>query len=104
MSIQAKNAGSDKKSDDIDSHTKTEMLRLHHSELDGNNQFAKEDEWISTEDEPTHDDLCAREQLFLYNAVMDDSDLSQHLADAVNSLKIALAADESARTGKMIYL
>lgn len=104
VSIQAKNAGSDKKSDDIDSHTKTEMLRLHHSELDSENHFVKEDEWISTEDEPTHDDLCAREQLFLYNAIKDDADLSQHLSDAVNSLKIALAADESSRTGKMIYL
>ena len=45
VSIQAKNAGSDKKSDDIDSHTKTEMLRLHHSELDSENHFVKEDEW-----------------------------------------------------------
>ena len=31
-------------------------------------------------------------------------DLSDHLADAVNSLKIVLAADESARTGKTVEL
>jgi len=103
-SITPKKASNEKKSDEIDSHTKTEMIRLHHAETNADGDFAKEDEWISTEDEPTHDDLCAREQLFLYNAIRNNEDLSRHMEDAINSLKIALAADESARTGKMIYL
>ena len=103
-SICADKASSDKNSDNIDSHTKTEKIRLHHSELDSEGKFSKQDEWIDNADEPTHDDLCAREQLFLYNAIVNDTDLSRHIEDAINSLAIALAADESAKTGKMINL
>ncbi len=103
-SICADKASSDKKSDNIDSHTKTEKIRLHHSELSADGNFAKEDEWIDNADEPTHDELCAREQLYLHDAVVNDKDLSKHIEDAINSLAIALAADESAKTGKMIYL
>ncbi len=104
VSICAQDAGSSKNSDDIDSHTKTEQLRFHSAEMKEDGSWAKEDEWIDTHDEPKHDDLCAREQLFFYNAIAEDKDLSQHIADAVNSLKIVLAADESARTGKTIDL
>ena len=103
-SICADKASSDKNSDNIDSHTKTEKIRLHHSELDAEGKFSKQDEWIDNADEPTHDDLCAREQLFLYDAIVNDKDLSRHIEDAINSLAIALAADESAKTGKMINL
>ncbi len=103
-SICADKASSDKSSDNIDSHTKTEKIRLHHSELDSDGKFANADEWIDNADEPTHDELCAREQLYLYNAIVNDSDLTQHIQDAVNSLAIALAADESAKTGKTVYL
>src|SRR6187549_2723082 len=31
-------------SDDIDSHTKTNLIRLHHSDIDQNNEFVKRDE------------------------------------------------------------
>ncbi len=103
-SICADKASSDKSSDNIDSHTKTEKIRLHHSELDAEGKFANADEWIDNADEPTHDELCAREQLYLYNAIVNDNDLTQHIEDAVNSLAIALAADESAKTGKTVYL
>ena len=41
-------------SDDIDSHTKTNCLRVHHSGIDAQNEFVKPDEFISTEDEPDH--------------------------------------------------
>lgn len=103
-SIVAEKASDDKKSDDVDSHTKTEKIRVHFSELDADGKFAKSDEWIDNTDEPTHDDLCAREQLYLYDAIINDKDLSRHIEDAINSLAICLAADESARTGKMIEL
>ncbi len=103
-SICAKEAASDKASDDIDSHTKTNMLRFHSAEVGADGNFAHPDEWISTREEPVHDELCAREQLFLYNAIVNDEDLSDHIADAVNSLRICLAADESARTGKVVEL
>ena len=64
----------------------------------------KPDELISTEDEPDHQALCEREQAFLLRAIREDLDLSDHMADAVNSLRIVLAADESFRTGRVVAL
>jgi predicted dehydrogenase len=89
---------------DIDSHTKTNCIRLHHSDLDANDEFAKPDELINTEDEPDHQGLCDREQAFLLRAIRENVDLSDHMADAVKSLAIVLAADESVRTGEIIAL
>lgn len=91
-------------SKDIEGHTKTGGLRLHHSALNADGQFAKADELIDTSDEPSHDDLCEREQAFLLQAIREDWDLSTHVQEAVNSLKIVLAADESFRTGKTVEL
>jgi len=48
--------------------------------------------------------LCAREQRFFHRAIAGNLDLSEHMADAVNSLRIVLAADESARTGRTVEL
>jgi hypothetical protein len=89
---------------DIDSHTKTNCIKLHHSELDANDEFAKPDELINTEDEPDHQGLCDREQAFLLRAIRDNVDLTDHMADAVKSLAIVLAADESVRTGRIVAL
>ena len=91
-------------SDNIDSHTKTNRIRLHRSAIDANNEFLARDEMISTEDEPDHQGLCDREQAFLLRAIRQDLDLSDHMQDAVNSLRIVLAADESVRTGKIVTL
>ena len=89
-------------SDDIDSHTKTNCIRLHHADIDANNEFVKPDELINTEDEPDHQGLCDREQAYLLRAIQQDLDLSDHMHDAVNSLRIVLAADESVRTGQIV--
>jgi len=91
-------------SDDIDSHTKTNCLRVHHAALDSQNEFVRTDEFISTEDEPDHQALCDREQAYLLRAITEDLDLSAHMHDAVNSLGIVLAADESVRTGRVVSL
>jgi predicted dehydrogenase len=91
-------------SDDIDSHTKTNCIRLHRSDIDANNEFVKPDELINTEDEPDHQGLCDREQAYLLRAIQQDLDLSDHMQDAVNSLRIVLAADESVRTGQIVTL
>jgi predicted dehydrogenase len=91
-------------SDDIDSHTKTNCIRLHHSALDGNNEFVSPDEFINTEDEPDHQALCDREQAYLLRAIQEDLDLSAHMHDAVNSLRIVLAAEESFRSGQVVTL
>lgn len=89
---------------DIEGHTKADLLRLHHAELDGNGTLAKEDELIRTEDEPDHDGLCEREQRYFLKAITEDLDLTQHLEDVVNSLRIVLACDESVRTGQVVRL
>jgi len=91
-------------SDDIDSHTKTNCLRVHRAAIDGRNEFLQPDEFISTEDEPDHQALCQLEQAYLLRAIREDLDLSDHMADAVNSLRIVLAADESFRRGQVVAL
>jgi len=104
VSIVAKKAAADKKSSDIDSHTKTESLLLHHGALTADGGFAREDEVIDLADEPDHNELCAREQRFFHRAIVENLDLSDHMGDAVNSLRIVLAADESFRLGRTIEL
>jgi predicted dehydrogenase len=102
--VKDKDADNASGSADIDSHTKTNRIRFHRSDIDGNNEFVKPDEWISTEDEPDHQALCDREQAYLLRAIQQDLDLTDHMQDAVNSLRIVLAADESVRTGQIVTL
>lgn len=104
VTIEAKDAGASGASADVDSHTKTESLRLHHSQLGADGQFAKADEWIDTEDEPDHDELCKREQEYFLKAMREDLDLTDHMNDALNSMRIVAAAHESFQTGRMIEL
>jgi hypothetical protein len=104
ISIVAKEAGSAGKSAAVDSHTKTEMIRFHSAELTSEDEFANGDTWINVADEPDHQELCNREQRYLLNAIMEDVDLTTHIADAVNSLRIAFACDESIKTGKMVSM
>jgi predicted dehydrogenase len=92
------------KSDDINAHTQTNQILLHHAELAADGSLARPDERLSTTDEPGHDDLCEREQRFLLTAIDDNLDLSSHMEDAVKSLTIVLAADESVRTGQVVTL
>lgn len=91
-------------SDSVDDHSKTGALKLHHSTLDANGSFTKSDEFIDTSDEPNHDGLCLLEQEYFLKAIQENLDLNNHLRDAVNSLRIVLAADESYRTGKTVSL
>jgi predicted dehydrogenase len=91
-------------SSDMDTHTKTSVIRLHHAALNADNSLAQPDENFRMDDEPGHDELCAREQVFLLNAIRDDADLTDHMNDAVNSLRIVLAADESIRKKQVVSL
>jgi predicted dehydrogenase len=104
VSIVAKNAGAAGKSDNVDSHTKTESLRVHKAGLDANDQFVEEDTWIDMQDEPDHQELCNREQQFFLASILEDRDLTDHMQDAVSSLQIAFACDESVRTGQPVML
>ncbi|AVA22157.1 MULTISPECIES: Gfo/Idh/MocA family oxidoreductase [unclassified Rhizobium] len=92
------------KSDDIDTHTKTSVIRLHTAETGPNGKFIRPDQDLRMDGEPGHQELCDREQAFMLKAIREDIDLSRHMADAVQSLRICLAADESVRTGKPVYL
>ncbi len=92
------------RSDDINAHTKTNQILLHHAALRPDGTFARKDERFSTSDEPDHDALCEREQRFLLKAIDEDLDLSDHMDDAVQSLRIVMAADESVRSGQVVQL
>jgi predicted dehydrogenase len=104
VSIVAKDAVAKGKSDNVDAHTKTESLKIHYADIDQNNMFVKADEWLDMTDEPDHQELCNREQRYFLKAISENLDLTDHLADAVNSLKIAFACDESVRTGEVVKL
>ncbi|BCH28749.1 oxidoreductase [Mesorhizobium sp. L-8-10] len=92
------------KSDDIDMHTKTSVIRVHQAATGTDGRFAVPDRDLSMEGEPGHQDLCDREQAFLLKAIREDIDLSRHMDDAVRSLAVCLAADESVRSGRPIKL
>lgn len=82
-------------SSDIDGHTKVGGLLVHRP---------NKDEVIDLQDEPGHQALCDAEQDFVLNAIAKDTDLTRHMNDAVQSLSICLAADQSIRTGKPVSL
>jgi hypothetical protein len=104
VSIVAKDASGKGKSDSVEAHTKTESLRWHHADINERNEFVSTDEWIDLTDEPDHQELCNREQAYFLKAIIEDIDLTDHIDDAVNSLKIAFACDESVRTGSVVVL
>jgi predicted dehydrogenase len=89
---------------DVDSHTRTSALRVHHALLNPEGSFVTPDEIISMDDEPGHQELCRREQLLFLDAIRNDRDMNQHVRDAINSLRIVLAADHSVRTGEVVRL
>ena len=91
-------------SSDINLHTQTSRLRVHFSETDALGNFARQDELIDLLDEPGHQELCDREQAYFLRAIHEDFNMTEHLEDAVNSLRIVLAADESFRSGQVVQL
>jgi predicted dehydrogenase len=92
------------RSDDIDTHTKTSTIRLHSAATGADGRFATPDKLLSMEGEPGHQNLCDLEQAFVLKAIREDIDLTRHMSDAVKSLAVCLAADESVRTGKAVRL
>ena len=104
VSIVAKEAAAGVRSSDHDAHTRTNALRIHHAALDANGAFVKPDTIEPTEDEPGHQELCEREQRLFLRAIRGEVDLADHWADAINSLRIVFAADESIRTGEVVRL
>lgn len=83
-------------SDDVGGHTKVGGLLVHRT-ITG-------DQMIDLPDEPGHQELCDAEQAWIIDAIQQDVDLSRHMQDALQSLRICLAADESIRTGQIVAL
>ena len=84
------------RSDDIDTHTQTSSLRLH--------RVGQPDRDLSMQGEPGHQQLCDAEAAFMARAIAEDADLTRHMQDAVASLTVCLAADESVRSGQPVRL
>ena len=82
-------------SDDVDGHTKVGGLLVHRPD---------NDQMIDLPDEPGHQQLCDAEQAWIIDAIQNNTDLTRHMQDAVQSLRICLAADESIRTGQIVTL
>ncbi|QXT38986.1 Gfo/Idh/MocA family protein [Gymnodinialimonas ceratoperidinii] len=80
---------------DIDGHTKVGGVLVHRP---------TGDELIAFEGEPGHQELCDAEQAFMRRAIAEDLDLTRHMDDAVRSLAIVLAADESIRSGQRVAI
>ena len=80
---------------DIDGHTKVGAILVHTPGADRS---------IEMPDEPGHQALCDAEQAYMLRAIAEDIDLTRHMSDAVSSLAICLAADQSIRTGAPISL
>ncbi|MBB6180422.1 Gfo/Idh/MocA family protein [Pseudorhizobium flavum] len=92
------------KSDDIDTHTKTSLIRVHTAETGPDGKFLRPDEDLAMAGEPGHQDLCDMEQAYVLTTIREDIDLDRHMNDAVQSLRICLAADQSVRTGAPVIL
>jgi predicted dehydrogenase len=104
VSIVATHAAGAGRSAEIEAHTSTEALCLHHAELGPDGAFARADELFPVDDEPSHDELCRREQEMLLQAIRGDITLDAHWQSAIDSLRIVLGADQSFREGRTVEL
>jgi predicted dehydrogenase len=104
VSIVADKAAAEGQSANVDAHCQTQSLRFHPSELGPDGKFLRQDQIIRLEDEPNHDGLCLREQQYFLKAIRENLDLTSHMDDAIHSMRIVAAADESFRTGRTVDL
>jgi predicted dehydrogenase len=89
---------------DVSKHVVVDSIILHSSQAGTDGYAASKDQIIKIPDEPDHNELCKREQEVLYKAITEDTDLTDHVADAVNSLKICFAAVQSYQKRKVVRL
>ena len=82
-------------SSDVDGHTAVGGILVHRP---------GGDHLITDTRDPGHQGLCDLEQAFLLRAITEDLDLTRATRDAVQSLRVCLAADESIRTGQVVSL
>ncbi|MEX0970353.1 MAG: Gfo/Idh/MocA family oxidoreductase [Paracoccaceae bacterium] len=82
-------------SSDVGLHTRVGGLLVHRPEGD---------QLITLPDEPDHQALCDAEQAAVIRAIQTGADLSTQMQEAVESLRICIAADESIRKGQPVAL
>lgn len=82
-------------SSDVDGHTAVGGILVHRP---------GGDRLITDTRDPGHQGLCDLEQAFMLRAITEDLDLTRATRDAVQSLRVCLAADESIRTGQVVSL
>lgn len=90
----------------LEDHTRTDRLVFHNSTMGKEGNFAVPDHNRDFDKDlnPGHDSLCALEQEFFLLAINEKTDLEDHHLSVLNSMKIVLAAEESARSGKTIQI
>ena len=89
---------------DVSKHVTVNSIIVHSSEADAQRLRGEEGPGHPHRGRAGPHELCKREQEVLYRAITEDVDLTDHVADAVNSLKICFAAVESYQTGRAIRL
>jgi predicted dehydrogenase len=104
VSMVTREGAERKGSADLEGHTQTNCLLRHHAALNDEGLFARGDTLLDMSDEPDHQELCNREQAYFLRAIREDVKLDEHLTEAVESLRIVLAADQSIREGRTIEL
>ncbi|MBC7480184.1 MAG: Gfo/Idh/MocA family oxidoreductase [Pseudorhodobacter sp.] len=82
-------------SSDVDGHTSVGGILVHRP---------SGDTLITDTQDPGHQGLCDLEQAFMLRAITENLDLTRATRDAVQSLRVCLAADESIRTGQVVHL
>ncbi|HEY3626599.1 MAG TPA: Gfo/Idh/MocA family oxidoreductase [Terracidiphilus sp.] len=104
VSIQSIHPEGKGASADVESHVRSNAIRIHRAELDASGKFVHADEWLELPDEPDHDALCLRQQEFFVRAIRKRLDLSSHISGTFASLAIVLAAEEAMLTGRPVDL
>ena len=82
-------------SSDIEGHTRVGGILVHRPGAD---------RLITLQGEPGHQALCDAEQAFTLRAIAENLDLTRPVHDAVQSLRICLAADQAIRSGQVVHL
>ena len=104
VSIVAERAADRGRSADIDAHTMTEALRVHHAERRPDGTFARGDEVIASKTSRRTTSCAGASSRCSSTAIQGRVDLEAHWTSAADSLRIVLAADQSAREGRTIEL
>lgn len=101
VSIVAHTSG---KASDVETAMSAATIHVHRSKLGPDGRFAGTDELVEMGDVSNPQDLCDRQAAFVLDVIRNDIDLTRHLQDAFQSLRICLAADASVRAAAEINL